>query len=243
MGADADKRHSLTVPFVWQDPRHESVERWCKDHRHRDHRVPWLERRPLLGFRGSPTGGYYGEDSWEAVPRARLVLFSRDHPDLADARFTGSSVHVTKSGWRAMQARLGVNHTEASFVDMHEESSFRYLASVDGNGWAARLPFLLCSGSLVIKQESELEEFWYSLLKPYEHYLPVARDLRDLEEKVLWARAHDAKAKRMADAAGELIRTVLTEEFFDVFAAEVVRVYATEVWTDETKKRGRARRV
>lgn len=96
------------------------------------------------------------------------MRFSRERPDLADARFTMRGPQVTEDGWDAMRAALNASHTEAPFIDMHEQAtSSRYLASLDGNGWAARLPFLLCSGSLVLKQDSDLGEFWYPLLKPY----------------------------------------------------------------------------
>ena len=68
--------------------------------------------------------------------------------------------------------------------------------------------------------------------------MPVAHDMSDLEEKILWARTHDIEASKMASAAGELTRAVLTEEFFDAFAAEVVRIYATEVYrSDSTRRR------
>ena len=40
------------------------------------------------------------------------------------------------------------------------------------------------------------------------------------------------KAAAIADAAGEMVRTVLSESFFDTFAAEVLRIYATELWRD-----------
>ena len=34
---------------------------------------------------------------------------------------------------------------------------------------------------LRITQESDLEEFFYPDLKPYEHYIPIKRDFSDLE--------------------------------------------------------------
>ena len=60
LGATSDPKHMLTVPFVWQDPRHPTVEQWCREHRQR----AWSERPPVLGFRGTPTGGDYNAQTW-----------------------------------------------------------------------------------------------------------------------------------------------------------------------------------
>ena len=48
---------------------------------------------------------------------------------------------------------------------------------LDGNTLPDRLPFLLFTMTAVLKQESPLREAWYGLLRPYEHYVPVAHDL------------------------------------------------------------------
>lgn len=50
-----------------------------------------------------------------------------------------------------------------------------------------RLPYLLAGGSLVFKQLSPYYEHFYSKLNPYEHYVPVGRDLADLVEVIEWA--------------------------------------------------------
>ena len=47
-----------------------------------------------------------------------------------------------------------------------------------------RLLDFLASNVIVLKQESENEEFWYQDLQPYEHYIPFKRDVSDLFEVI-----------------------------------------------------------
>ena len=53
------------------------------------------------------------------------------------------------------------------------------------------MPYLMGGRSVILKQDSPYYEHFYKDLKPYEHYIPVKRDLSDLEEKIIWAREND----------------------------------------------------
>ena len=71
----------------------------------------------------------------------------------------------------------------------------KYQVNLDGTVAAYRLPYLLASDSVVLKQESLYYEYFYKDLKPYEHYIPFKRDLSDLLEKIQWARDHDEEVR------------------------------------------------
>lgn len=60
--------------------------------------------------------------------------------------------------------------------------------NIDGTVASYRLPYLLGGGSAVFKQISPYYEHFYSKLQPYEHYIPVKRDLSDLIENIEWAK-------------------------------------------------------
>ena len=46
--------------------------------------------------------------------------------------------------------------------------------------WSFRLRQLAFLGSAVVHQDLPCHEFWHALLRPYEHYLPVSRNLYQL---------------------------------------------------------------
>ena len=60
------------------------------------------------------------------------------------------------------------------------------LANVEGAGWACadRLPALLTSDSVVLKQASRNVEWWYALLRPWVHYVPLDAHWADLRERL-----------------------------------------------------------
>jgi hypothetical protein len=56
-------------------------------------------------------------------------------------------------------------------------------------------------------------EIWYSrLLKPYEHYVPIKKDLSDLEKQINWCKENDNKCKEIIKNAHELVEKYLTKD-------------------------------
>lgn len=78
---------------------------------------------------------------------------------------------------------------------------YKYQINIDGTVAAYRFPYLLAGGGLVLKQDSPYYEHFYHQLKPWEHYVPVKRDLSDLKDRVLWAQEHDDEAYKIAQNA------------------------------------------
>ena len=66
--------------------------------------------------------------------------------------------------------------------------------------------------SLLLKQQLPCEEFYEGIFQPFEHFVPLRKDLSDLYEAVLWARAHDEEARAIADKMVARARATLTQE-------------------------------
>ena len=85
-------------------------------------------------------------------------------------------------------------------MDLSEQMRYKYLMSMDGNGPSAgRTEKYFTGNSVVFKTDSEAIEFYYSALKPFQHFVPVKPDLSDLDQQLLWAIEHDAEAKMITD--------------------------------------------
>eukprot|EP01127_Copromyxa_protea_P020493 TRINITY_DN6873_c0_g1_i2.p1 TRINITY_DN6873_c0_g1~~TRINITY_DN6873_c0_g1_i2.p1 ORF type:complete len:380 (+),score=65.91 TRINITY_DN6873_c0_g1_i2:571-1710(+) len=95
------------------------------------------------------------------------------------------------------------------FIDFWK---YKYILSMDGTVAAYRLGALLAGNSVIFKQESPYFEHYYHLLEPFVHYIPVARDLSDLEERVLWAKENDYVVRNITRNARELTRHFLRPE-------------------------------
>jgi hypothetical protein len=168
----------------------------------------WKQRKPVLFWRGSQTGGWYNTDNWRQYPRSKLVMFSKEYPMLSDAAFSAWT-QVYPRARKRMETELGALK---AFVPMHDHWRYRYLASLDGNGWANRLPFLLGLGSLVFKQDSNYSTWWYPLIKPWKHYIPISAELDNLEDRIRWARDHDTEAQTIAERGQQFIQSTLRHQ-------------------------------
>lgn len=59
---------------------------------------------------------------------------------------------------------------------------WRYLIDVEGRGYSARVKLLLFSKRVLFLQDRPHKEWFYPNMIPWTHYVPVKRDLSDLEE-------------------------------------------------------------
>ena len=66
-------------------------------------------------------------------------------------------------------------------------------------------------GSTIFKQASFSEEYFYPLLRPWEHYVPLAANLQDVPDKLRWASANPREAERIAAAGQAFAREHLHE--------------------------------
>lgn len=157
---------------------------------------------------------FRGRDSRKE--RLHLASLSRSNPDLLDAGITGWFF------FREREQEMG----KATLVGFFDFFKFKYQVNVDGTVAAYRFPYLMLGDSLVLKQDSPFYEHFYTHLRPGTHFLPVRRDLSDLLEKVRWAKANDAEARRIAQAGQTLARELLQPSRLYCYYLEVLLTYA-----------------
>lgn len=97
---------------------------------------------------------------------------------------------------------------------------------MDGTVAAYRFPYLMLGSSLVLKQNSQYYEFFYSHLKAGTHYVPVQRNLSDLLEKIKWAKENDAEAQKIATAGQTLARELLQPSRLYCYYFRVLQMYS-----------------
>lgn len=156
-------------------------------------------------------------------PRFELLWQSHLHPDLIDARF-----NAMYEPYKRNLIELGMpEKTEMSFVDISDHIRYKYLVSVDG--WTAswlRVPWIMASNSLLIKQESRKIEWFTYLLKPYVHYYPIGNDISGLVEAVQYLEAHQDEALKIIKEANAFIEKNFTPEVMTDAICDLFRDYA-----------------
>ena len=83
-----------------------------------------------------------------------------------------------------------------------EQMTYKYIADVDGfartwDAWAWKM----MSGAVILSVESPWESFFSRSFQPWEHFVPVANDCSDLEQKLQWCRDNDRECESIAQRA------------------------------------------
>jgi Glycosyl transferase family 90 len=125
-------------------------------------------------------------------------------------------------------------------------NSFLTFRFVDGGtSWAGTLSKLSMPG-LLFHHETMTKDWFFDLMQPWIHYIPVQTDLSDLRVKFQWAEDNEDKAKAIAlesKALGERIMSVnyfehVYEELYIDYLGKVVQAYNPNdmSWEDCLKK-------
>lgn len=146
--------------------------------------------------------GWYGNVGMHAKTRGALMGIGMQIPERVQAVDVGS--------WYRGSARIGV---PGGLPDLAEQTRrFRYLIDVEGNGYSGRLKLLLHSGRVVFIQDYPWREWFREHLVPWQHYVPVARDLSDLIERLEQVRADPDMEKRIAENGCRFAQEHLTRQ-------------------------------
>jgi hypothetical protein len=100
-----------------------------------------------------------------------------------------------------------------SHIERHDMINYKYVLDIDGNAstWDATA-WKLNSGSVIFKTDSNWEQWFYKEFKPWVHYVPVADDFSDIQERYKWCEANPEKCEEMIRKAKELFQTIYRHE-------------------------------
>ncbi len=185
--------------------------------------VPWEKKQPIAFWRGATTGALINSNNYLSFPRALLVQQSVMHPSLLDAKFVALVQFFDPDALRLFKQKMPAC---AAKVNLATQLNYRYLVNVDGNTCAwSRVFWILKSNSLLLKQEGEWTQWYYRILRPWKHYVPVERNLGNIAAMIEWAKAHDQEAKAIASRANELTKA-FTQDSIEAYVELLLREYA-----------------
>lgn len=183
----------------------------------------WKNKKEIAFWRGGTTGGNFLMNNWHQMPRTKLSLLTQYYPDIIDA---GYSAYNTVSA--EVKGEMLKCMPLADWTDHRGHLQYKYLVIADGNTCTYPRYYLgLCSGSVVLKDESEDIQWFYRALEPYKHYVPVAKDFSDLPEKVIWAKEHDKEAKKIAIQGQKFVKNNLLPKHIYQYISELLEEYAS----------------
>lgn len=103
---------------------------------------------------------------------------------------------------------------------------WRFLIDVEAHGWSGRLKFFFFANRPVFIQDRPYKEWYFQHLKPWVHYVPVARDMSDLRANMERVRADHALEMSLRRNALEFAKTRLSRDAAHERWAEALRSLA-----------------
>ena len=97
-------------------------------------------------------------------------------------------------------------------MNLEEQSTHKYILNIDGHVKAFRLGNELRMGSVVLLVESDYTLWFSKYLEEYTHYIPIKKDLGNLERQINWCIHNDDKCKKIAKNGLEFYNKYLTNE-------------------------------
>jgi len=149
---------------------------------------------------------------------------SRAHPDMINATIT-EDFEWEGRRWTAFAGQ--------GFVPPAHHAEYQMLLNLDGYGASSRLGMLLATNSVVLKQASMYQEFYYRSLRPCVHYLPFwERNEGDVLELIQAVRREPEMAQAIAANAQAFAMLHLTDDAKFRYWEEALRRYAAlaEKW-------------
>ena len=203
----------MPAPWSWDEKQHSFPQPWIKVRGGGACAKPWGTRDEKLYFRGGcngPTRGWRGP-LWPFYPRKRANRLSASSGGTIDAgvydHCDSPKLSPLEWAWDAqMEKEMGRNAPKKRIEPFGKNCEHRYILHIDGNVASSRLASELFVGSTIFKQESFSSEYFYPLLKPWVHYIPVATNLHDVPSKLKWAKEHPRKAEAIAKAGADFAR-------------------------------------
>lgn len=84
--------------------------------------------------------------------------------------------------WNRNHPNALYNNCPTYLTIQQQIDRWKYLIDFEGAGYSARTKLLLSSPRPIFIVDRKYKEFWYKNLVPWKHYIPVKRDLSDLQE-------------------------------------------------------------
>ncbi|MDO6413675.1 glycosyl transferase family 90 [Sphingomonas sp. BIUV-7] len=195
----------------------------------------WADRRAMIAWRGSVTGGGNFQSPSD-IPRVKMALACRDL-SAADVRLSGA--HPTMASVYSpgeINAFLAAEQLMGEMWHMADFSKYRYSIDIDGhaNAWSFLEKMIL--GCCVLKVASPYEQWFYDRVRPWEHYVPIKADLSDIEEKIEWCLANEARCEWIARNGQALAATQCYETEIRSNCEQLMRFASTDIGESNAKE-------
>jgi hypothetical protein len=206
--------------------------------------IPFDAKVPKAVWRGAPTGTRVVEG--RKVPLRNRIQEALKSPEAAERMFAGELRHYQRVS--TLLAARTMPRVDAQFVtgegeafpegpepiralfgerlSRAEQLRYRYLLALEGADAPTSLYWGLASNSVVLCGPRNWETIMDEGLRPWEHWVPIAGDGHDIEERIDWCESHPDRCREIVANANAAMSWLNDREQRDIVDHEVWRRYA-----------------
>jgi len=146
--------------------------------------IPFASKKAQIVFGSQPRGTKYN-----FIKRQDIQMSPREY---------FNSTNVPKD-----------NIIAPEWVNRKDMIGYKYILDIDGNAstWDATA-WKLNSGSVILKSDSMWTQWFYDEYQPWTHFIPVAEDFSDIQERFQWCESHQDECVAMVNRCKALFQKV-----------------------------------
>ena len=190
--------------------------------------IPFYKKKNGLIWRGTTTGYGFGNFIPERPTSRETLIKKYCNLESLEKKIDiglSSLVQNGKKNERLYKDFLRPRKT------IQEQLQYKYILSVEGNDVATNLKWILYSNSVLFMSKPCIESWiMESHLKPYIHYIPVADNFSDIEEKMNWCNKNQKECLKIIKNSKDYIKLFLNEKNENKIMKEVLKKYIENIY-------------
>ena len=169
------------------------------------------------------------EYDWRLGPTIPLLYLSKNHPEQLDFKIPRRCKQfISSKVTGALTSQI-----YAPTTDEKEFVNYRYLLSFDQRSTPSDFENHLFSGSVIMRADTNFSDCFTSLLKPYQHYIPLDKRGEGVLDALLWCEENSQSSRHIAQASQSFAKAQLSDQQIFKYFYHLISTYAKLLKGDE----------
>jgi len=201
---------------------------------------PWRSRESKLNTRFTTTD--FATYRWLHANESAALSHRAAYAKLSDSE--DIDIRFVRLPERLAQ-EMGISPIEYGkrfALPFFSKFDFKYLLTIDGNGYQSSFKNIARGGSLIFKVNTfpngaqATFEHWYSGVLEGQDLIGIHHS-SEVRERILWAQTHDMEAKRIADSLGAKVEKYLSKNHIQCYLYRLLQNYSSILQYDVCKRK------
>lgn len=193
------------------------------------------EKIPKAVWRGTNSSPFYRKR--KEITEAEHTRKKTSRRDLVERHFSNPIHDIALSELVYVPPEKGIIDDAEKYIrnrlTIDEHLQYKYIICAEGNDYPSNLPWVLLSNSVPVMPPPFVETWLVERrLLAWKHYVPLAYDFSDLDEKINWCNCHPDLCRDIAYRSKMFALQFFDQELERRLAKSVVRRYRKNVHLD-----------